>query len=83
MPGAWPCAFPSGTPRTRCMKCVTLPDTCVEILPIPFVDAVVLGRVVADRERGLVPVETRDVVCEKRKHGGVLDPSTGQRVCFA
>ena len=43
----------------------------------------VLGRVVADRERGLVPVETRDVVCEKRKHGGVLDPSTGQRVCFA
>ena len=43
MPGAWPCAFPSGTPRTRCMKCVTLPDTCVEILPIPFVDAVVAG----------------------------------------
>ena len=43
----------------------------------------VLGRVVAERERGLVPVETRDVVCEKRKHGGVLDPSTGQRVCFA
>ena len=29
------------------MKCVTLPDTCVEILPIPFADAVVAGQYAA------------------------------------
>ncbi|KAL1520428.1 hypothetical protein AB1Y20_022012 [Prymnesium parvum] len=33
--GPWPCAFPSSEPRSRCMRCWTLRQACVDFLPAP------------------------------------------------
>ena len=40
----WPCTFPSNDPRSRCMKCWTLPDACVEYLPADNASIIYGGR---------------------------------------